>query len=126
MSVSSGKAPVAMKVQVNPTGLSAGTYSGTITVTALVNMQTVTQNATVTLAVTGDVVVSRALRASQQIAASTRRGSVSSRARLPLCLVSKSVALPTELPGQGTSHSLPSLPASRLDRLSPLLSRRDP
>lgn len=36
---------------------------------------------TVTLAVAGDVVVARALRAFQQFAASTRRGSVSSRAR---------------------------------------------
>ncbi len=51
VSVSSGKAPTPLKVQVNPTGLSAGTYSGTITVTAVVNMQTVTQNATVTLAI---------------------------------------------------------------------------
>jgi hypothetical protein len=37
---------------------------------------------TVTLAVTGDVVVAKALRASQHTAAFTRRGSVSSRARL--------------------------------------------
>ncbi len=39
---------------------------------------------TVTLAVAGYVVVAGALRASQQTAASTRRGSVSSRARLPV------------------------------------------
>lgn len=54
---------------------------------------------TITLAVTGDVVVSGALRASQQIAAFTRRGSVSSRGRLQFSSW-KSVALPTELPGR--------------------------
>jgi len=42
---------------------------------------------TVTLAVAGDVVVCEALRASQQTAAFTRRGSVSSHARLPFLLV---------------------------------------
>src|SRR5262249_39674469 len=40
-----------------------------------------------------------ALRASQHTAACTRRGSVSSRGRLR-CAFTKSVALPTELPGQ--------------------------
>ena len=54
---------------------------------------------TVTLAVTGRVVVSEALRAFQHTAAFTLRGSVSSRGRLQ-CATLKSVALPTELPGQ--------------------------
>ena len=54
---------------------------------------------TVTLAVTGDVVVSGALRASQHTAAFTHRGSVSSRGRLRFQIL-KSVALPTELPGR--------------------------
>ncbi len=64
----------------------------------------------VTLAVTGDVVVSGALRASQHTAVFTLRGSVSSRGRLPF-FRSKSVALPTELPGQG---SLSLSPGGRL------------
>src|SRR5437660_9343531 len=35
VSASSGKAPLALKVQVNPTGLPSGSYTGTITVTGL-------------------------------------------------------------------------------------------
>ena len=63
---------------------------------------------TVTIAVAGLVVVRGALRASQHTAASTRRGSTSSRARLlfrgpgPRL---KSVALPTELPGHRLSKT---------------------
>lgn len=52
VSASSGKSPLALKVQVNPTGLAAGSYTGTITVSATINSQAVTQNATVTLSVT--------------------------------------------------------------------------
>jgi uncharacterized protein (TIGR03437 family) len=41
-----------LKIQVNPTGLSAGSYSGTITVSATVNLVPVTQTANITLSVT--------------------------------------------------------------------------
>ncbi len=51
VSGSSGKAPTPLKIEVNPTGLSAGTYSGTITISATINAQAVTQSATVTLAI---------------------------------------------------------------------------
>ncbi len=51
VSASSGKAPTPLKISVNPTGLSAGTYSGTITVSATINSQAVTQSANVTLAI---------------------------------------------------------------------------
>ncbi len=51
VSASSGKAPTPLKISVNPTGLSAGTYSGTITISATINAQAVTQTATVTLAI---------------------------------------------------------------------------
>ena len=58
-----------------------------------------------------------ALRASQHTAASTRRGSVSSRERL-LCIDSlrclKSVALPTELPGLELSKTLPEISSESL------------
>ena len=52
VSASTGKAPTPLKIQVNPTGLSAGSYSGTITVSATVNMVAVMQTGTVTLNVT--------------------------------------------------------------------------
>ena len=52
VSVSSGKTPGSLKVQVNPTGLAAGTYSGTIAISATINSQPVTQSATVTLTIT--------------------------------------------------------------------------
>ena len=39
-------------MQVNPTGLAAGTYSGTIAISATINFQPVTQSATVTLTIT--------------------------------------------------------------------------
>ena len=52
VSASSGRAPTPLKIQVNPTGLSAGSYSGTITVSATVNLVPVTQIATVALSVT--------------------------------------------------------------------------
>jgi uncharacterized protein (TIGR03437 family) len=51
VSASSGKAPTPLKISVNPTGLSAGTYSGTITISSTINSQAVTQSATVTLAI---------------------------------------------------------------------------
>jgi Viral BACON domain len=51
VSASSGKAAASLKVQVNPTGLPAGAYGGTITVTAVSGTATLTQNVIVTLKV---------------------------------------------------------------------------
>jgi uncharacterized protein (TIGR03437 family) len=51
VSASTGKAPASLKVQVNPTGLPAGTYAGTLTFSATVNAQSITQTTNVTLMV---------------------------------------------------------------------------
>ncbi len=51
VSQSSGVSPATLKVEANPTGLAAGTYAGTITVTAASGSTTYTQSATVTLIV---------------------------------------------------------------------------
>jgi large repetitive protein len=52
VSTPSGKAPASVKVQVNPTGLPAGVYTGALTVSATVNSVAVTQTTAVTLTVT--------------------------------------------------------------------------
>jgi uncharacterized protein (TIGR03437 family) len=51
VSASSGKAAASLKVEVNPTGLAAGSYAGTITVTAMSGATMLTQNVAVTLKV---------------------------------------------------------------------------
>jgi uncharacterized protein (TIGR03437 family) len=51
-SVSSGKAPATVKVQVNPTGLPAGSYVGTLTFTTIVATLPVIKIVTVTLNIT--------------------------------------------------------------------------
>ena len=51
VSASTGKAPASLKVSVNPTGLAAGSYAGTITLSATVGTQTVTQTVAATLQV---------------------------------------------------------------------------
>ena len=51
VSATAGVAPATIKVEVNPTGLPAGAYSGTITLTAVSGSQTLTQTAVVTLTV---------------------------------------------------------------------------
>lgn len=49
VSASSGKAPTTLKIQVNPTGLPAGVYVGTITVTGTTGTPAPTQSVTVNL-----------------------------------------------------------------------------
>ena len=49
LSASSGVGPASIKVQVNPTGLPAGAYSGTITLSAAIGGAPVTQTVAVTL-----------------------------------------------------------------------------
>src|SRR6266700_4438776 len=51
VSASSGKAPLPLKVQVNPTGLTSGSYTGTITVTGLTGSPPPSKTITVTLLV---------------------------------------------------------------------------
>jgi uncharacterized protein (TIGR03437 family) len=51
VSASAGTSPATVKVQVNPTGLAAGDYAGTITVNATSGLTTYTAMATVSLAV---------------------------------------------------------------------------
>ena len=51
VSASSGVSPQSLKVQVNPTGLAAGSYAGTITLTAVSGAQTYSQAVLVTLLV---------------------------------------------------------------------------
>lgn len=51
LSASSGVGPSSIKVEVNPTGLPAGSYSGTITLSATISGTPVTQTVAVTLAV---------------------------------------------------------------------------
>src|SRR5260221_4183914 len=51
VSASSGKAPLPLKVQVNPTGLPSGSYTGTITVTGLTGAPPPSKTITVTLLV---------------------------------------------------------------------------
>ena len=49
VSASAGVSPASLKVQVNPTGLPAGSYGGTITLSATIASVAVTQNVAVTL-----------------------------------------------------------------------------
>jgi trimeric autotransporter adhesin len=51
VSASTGKAPASLKVEVNPTGLAAGSYAGVITMTAMVGSQAVLQTVAATLLV---------------------------------------------------------------------------
>ena len=51
LSASSGTAPSSLKVQVNPTGLSAGTYAGTITIAEVAGTPPPTKTVAVTLVV---------------------------------------------------------------------------
>lgn len=51
VSATTGVSPASLKVQVNPTGLAAGSYAGTITVSATIAGTAVTQNVAVALAV---------------------------------------------------------------------------
>jgi len=51
VSATSGVSPTTLKVEANPTGLPAGSYGGTITVTATSGTQVLTQTTTVTLTV---------------------------------------------------------------------------
>jgi uncharacterized protein (TIGR03437 family) len=51
VSQSTGTSPTTLKVQANPTGLAAGTYVGTITITATSGSATYTQAAVVTLVI---------------------------------------------------------------------------
>jgi uncharacterized protein (TIGR03437 family) len=52
LSASSGIAPTSLKVEVNPTGLSAGTYTGTITIAEIAGAPAPTKTIAVTLVIT--------------------------------------------------------------------------